>query len=139
MAYLPDGVPLPEPGPDDHVYWEYCRKQELRIQRCAACGRFRHPPMPFCPRCRSAGTEWALVSGNGAVFSYTIAHHPVHPALRHAVPYNIAVVRLDDADDVRLVSNVIDATPAEMTVGMAVRLVWDATADGGWLPRFRKA
>ena len=73
------------------------------------------------------------------MFSYTIVHHPAHPALKTAVPFNVAVVHLDAADDVRLVSNVVDAAPAEMAVGMRVTLVWDEVEGGMFLPRFRKA
>ncbi|MBI4182801.1 MAG: Zn-ribbon domain-containing OB-fold protein [Proteobacteria bacterium] len=139
MAYLPEGTPLPAADLDDSPYWEGCRRRELRIQRCADCGRFRHPPSPVCPACRSFGAEFVEVPGTGTVFTYTVAHHPVHPALKAAVPYNIAVVLLDGAGDVRLVSNVVDARPGEMAVGMRVRLRWEPTSDGSYLPRFEKA
>jgi len=40
---------------------------------------------------------------------------------------------------VRLVSNVIDAAPGEMVVGLRVTLAWDEIENGMFLPRFRKA
>ncbi len=138
MAYLPPGTPNPTPNPDDLPFWQAIEQRQLRIQRCADCGRFRHPPMPRCPDCRSAAIEWAQVSGEGQVFSFTIVHHAVHPALRSAVPFNVAVVLLDGTGDVRLVSNVIDARPEDMQIGMRVSLVWDES-DQGVLPRFRMA
>ena len=63
----------------------------------------------------------------------------MHPALKQATPYNVALVHLDGAGDVRLVSNVVDAEPGEMRVGMRVSLFWDEMANGGYLPRFKKA
>jgi uncharacterized OB-fold protein len=86
--------------------------------------------MPVCPGCQSTEIEWVPVSGDGTVFSYTVVHHPVHPALRDAVPYNVAVVLLDGAGDVRLVSNVIDrwvgyrvwAELVELWVGQPARI-----------------
>ena len=39
----------------------------------------------------------------------------------------------------RLVSNVIDAAPGEMAVGLRVTLAWDEIENGMFLPRFRKA
>ena len=138
MAYLPAGTPTPRPLPDDQPFWDACARRELRIQRCGACGHFRHPPMPRCPRCRSDAIDWHRVSGEGEVFSFTIVHHAVHPALTHAVPFNVAVVMLDGAGDVRLVSNVVDASPDEMRIGLRVSLVWEE-AEGTVLPRFRKA
>lgn len=138
MSYLPDALPLPEPNPDDKPFWDHCRQRQLRIQRCGDCHRFRHPPVPLCPKCGSPAIVWAPVSGHGTVFTYTIIHHPTHPALKGFGPYNVAIVLLDDADDVRLVSNVVDAAPDEMRVGLPVTLAWEATRDGGFLPRFRK-
>jgi len=138
MSYLPDDMPLPLATPDDAPYWQSCRERQLRIQCCGSCHTFRHPPMPLCAECGSSAIEWAPVSGNGTVFSYTVAYHPTHPALKSAVPYNIAVVMLDDAGDVRLVSNIVDAAPEEMRVGLPVALVWEPTSDGGYLARFQK-
>jgi uncharacterized OB-fold protein len=136
MSYLPDGMPTPFAGPDDAPFWEACNRRELRIQRCAECGTFRHPPLPICAVCRCTRCEWAEVPGTGTVFSYTIAAHPTHPALRGHQPYNIAVVLLDGAGDVRLVSNVMDVANEDLTIGMRVRLQWDALSDGQFLPRF---
>lgn len=138
MSYLPEGTPVPSPGPDDAPFWDACDRQELRIQCCADCGTFRHPPIPVCAACRSTKSTWARTSGTGTVFSYTVAHHPTHPALHGAPPYNIAVIHLDGAGDVRLVSNVVDVPPDEMRIGMRVIVVWDAIGDGHFLPRFRR-
>jgi uncharacterized OB-fold protein len=137
-AYLPQDMPVPEPTPDDRPFWEACARRELRIQCCTDCGRFRHPPAPFCADCRSPQTAWKEVSGDGTVFSYTIAHFATHPALRDALPYNIAVVLLDGTGDVRLISNVVDVPPEGMAIGLPVRLVWEPTRDGGYLPRFAR-
>lgn len=137
--YLPDNVPAPHTTHDDFPYWDSCKKHELRIQQCDACGAFRHPPRPVCAQCRHFGWSWTQVSGRGTVFSYTIAHHAVHPSLKAAVPYNIAVVLLEGAGDVRLVSNIIDAAPEEMRIDLPVELVWEDLPGGMTLPRFRKA
>jgi uncharacterized OB-fold protein len=136
LTYLPQDLPLPEPSPDDQPYWDACDQRELRIQRCAKCTRFRHPPTPICPSCRSPKACWTQVSGNGTVFSYTIAHFATHPVLKDALPYNVAVVLLDDADDVRIISNVIDIAPEKMAIGLRVSLVWQPLRNGGYLPRF---
>ncbi len=92
--------------------------------------------MPVCAACRSQRSDWAQVPGTGTVFSYTIAAHPTHPALRGRPPYNIAVVLLDGAGEVRLVSNVMEVANEDLAIGMRVRLHWDALADGQLLPRF---
>jgi uncharacterized OB-fold protein len=138
MSYLPSDFAVPAPLPHEVPFWEYCERRELRIQQCASCGRFRHPPQPVCALCRSTKSQWTQVGGDGEVYTYTIVHHAATPSLREAVPYNVAIVLLDGADDVRLTSNVIDVPPGEMRVGLRVKLAWE-TAGGRLLPRFRKA
>jgi uncharacterized protein len=138
MSYLPADFAVPEALPHERPFWDYCQKRELRIQQCVDCGRFRHPPQPVCAQCRSTRTQWTQVSGKGEVYTYTIVHHAATPALRETVPYNVAIVLLDRADDVRLTSNVVDVTPDQMRVGLRVELVWE-TAGGRLLPRFQKA
>jgi uncharacterized OB-fold protein len=139
VSYLPSGMPSPEPSPEDAPFWQACRERKLLIRHCNACQQFFHPPMPSCPHCGSTDVDWKEVSGEGTVFSYTVAHHAVHKALKGHGPYNIVVVMLNDADDVRLVSNLVDSTPADIRIGMPVTVYWDEVENGMFLPRFRKA
>ena len=127
------------PDANTRPFWEACNRRELRVQRCTRCGRFRHPPLPGCPRCGSPESEWPQLSGRGRVFSFTIAHHAAMPPLAADVPYNVIVVELDDAPGARLISNLLGAEPAALRIGMAVEIAWDEVADGVVLPRFRPA
>ncbi|NMM03901.1 thiolase [Paraburkholderia sp. RP-4-7] len=138
MTYLPSGMPAPEPGPEDAPFWQACQDKTLKIRFCHDCTRYFHPPMPGCPRCGSMDLGWKEVSGNGTVFTYTIGHHAVHPALKGHGPYNVSVILLDDVDDVRLVSNVIDVPPEELSIGMPVTVCFEPAGNGMLLPRFRR-
>lgn len=138
MAYLPAGMPLPQPGAEDLPFWQGCRERRLMISYCADCRRFYHPPMPSCPRCASMNVGWREVSGNGTVFTYTVSHSATHPSLKGFGPYNIVVVLLDDADDVRLVSNLVDVAPDELEIGMPVSVFWDVIDEHNVLPRFKR-
>lgn len=135
--YLPDTMPVPQPSRDDAPFWDACNESRLIIRHCTDCKRFSHPPMPSCPHCASIRMGWKEVSGNGTVYTYTISHHPTHSALKGSGAYNVAVVLLDDADDVRLVSNVVDVAPEDMKIGLSVSVYWDAVAGGFQLPRFK--
>lgn len=139
MAYFPAGTPGPEPTIEDAAFWDYCARHELRFQRCSHCGRFRLPPMPACKHCKSLAAEWVKAPETGHVFSFTIVHHAAHPSMAAALPYNIAIVEFPECDGVRLVSNVMDAGPEDMRIGMRVRLAWDTAGNGRTVPRFRKA
>jgi uncharacterized OB-fold protein len=138
MAYLPAGMPAPSASKDDAPFWEGCNQKKLVIRHCNACQQFFHPPAPACPRCASTSVGWKEVSGNGTVFTYTIGHHAVHSSLKGHKPYNVAIVLLDDADDVRLVSNVVDVEAQDMKIGMPVSVFWDEISEGVYLPRFKK-
>jgi uncharacterized OB-fold protein len=91
-----------------------------------------------CAGCRAPESRFERVSGRGRVFSYTIVHHPVHPALADRVPYNVALVELPDAGNVRLVSNLVDVPPAEVRIGLEVEVVFEDVDDELTLPRFRR-
>src|SRR5262249_21970983 len=127
------------PDPQTREFWDACRRRELRLQRCADCGRFRQPPLPGCPRCGSPRSQWSPASGRGRVYSYTIVHHAAVPALAAAVPYAMVVAELDDAPGARLISNLVETPFDALAIGLAVEVVWDEPREGVVLPRFRAA
>src|ERR1700704_2868592 len=85
---------LPSPiGPSAELY-AFWAKGELRLQRCAECQAWRHPPRYRCAACGSAEVTWDLASGRGKVFSWTITHRAVDPAF--GPPYAIVVVEPEE-------------------------------------------
>jgi hypothetical protein len=135
---MSERAPVPRPDPanaDDAAFWAALRDGELRIQRCAACGVFRHPPRPVCAQCGADESVWETVSGAGEVWSFTVVHPPTLPAFADRTPYGAVVVRLDEG--VFLVSNLVDCPVDEITVGARVELVLSAVADDLVLPLFR--
>ena len=138
-------VPIPIPDPanaDDARLWDALRAGELRVQRCAVCGAFRHPPRPLCARCGASESDWPVVAGTGEVWSFTIVHLPTLPAFADRVPYGAVVVRLDEG--VFLVSNLVDCEVDELAVGQRVelaltRVAADPEVGGDFvLPLFRR-
>jgi len=107
------------------------------VQRCTACGHRRHPPGPVCPVCRSSESEWAPVSGTGTVYTFSVVRQAFIGSLADRLPYVVAVVELDGAPGIRLVTNVVDVDAEDVTVGMAVDVVWEDMGPELALPRFR--
>lgn len=138
MSYLPQGMPVPEPSSEDAPFWNACLEGKLLIRHCQDCQKHFHPPMPGCTHCGSTNVDWREVSGNGSIFTYTVIHHPAHSVLKGHPPYNVSVVLLDDADDVRVISNVIDVPPSELSVGMPVSVCFEDAGNGMMLPRFKR-
>ncbi len=58
-------------------------------------------------------------------------------AIRPTDPYVVALVDL--AEGARMMANVVDCPPDEVTVGLPVRLVWQPLSDGRHLPQFAPA
>jgi uncharacterized OB-fold protein len=118
-------------------FWDAAAQHRLVAARCGQCGRFRMPPTPFCPHCRSQAIDWVELSGDGIVYSYSIVTRALVPGTDDALPYITAVVSLDDAGGVRLISNVVDVAIDRLHVGDAVSVVWDDQTNGITIPRFR--
>lgn len=129
--------PLPQITPQARELWEGCRKHKLLIQRCLACGTLRHYPRIMCPNCSSWDTEWVEVSGKGKIYSWTVAHQAFHPAFIDEVPYASVIVELDEG--VRLVTNIVDAKPGELYIGMPVEVVFQDATSEITLPKFKKS
>jgi len=136
-SYFPDGMPQPALDPDCRPFWEACNDHRLLVQRCVACGAHRNPPKPVCWRCGSFESAWSESSGGGRVFTYTIVHHSPHPVAQDCLPYNVAVIELEDCDGVLLTSNVVNCPEDFLRVGLEVEIVWEDRDDGQSLYRFR--
>lgn len=94
----------------------------MLVPRCASCLLWVSPPQADCPACGSDLVPQP-VSGRGEVFTYTVNHHAFNPAI--PVPYVIAIVLLDEQDDLRVVTNIIDCEPDSVRIGMRVTAVGD--------------
>lgn len=127
--------PRPAVNLDNQLWFAAAREHRLVIQRCASCESLRHPPGPQCPQCQSFEWDTVDAAGGATLHSFTVAHHPRHPAFDY--PLVIAVVELDEGT--RLIANLAGIAPDEVAIGMRLRLDWlDADPDLT-LPIFRRA
>jgi uncharacterized OB-fold protein len=133
--FFPDGMPPPLADATTLPWWQAAAEHRLVVQRCAGCGHTRLPPAPVCPGCRSADAYWKQVSGRGEVYTYTVVHRPIAAGQR--LPFVIAVIALEDAGGVRILSNLVDVSPDEVAVGLPVEVVWEDMSAELAIPRFR--
>lgn len=129
--------PLPLMRDMTKEFYDWCRREELRFQRCKQCRAWRHVPREVCAECGSWEWEWARSSGRGRLFTWTVAARPMHPAFMNDVPYAPVVVEMDEG--VRIVSTIVDCSPDELVIDMPVEVVFDAVTADIALPRFRRA
>ncbi|HEY5024100.1 MAG TPA: OB-fold domain-containing protein [Acidimicrobiales bacterium] len=137
--WFPDEMPMPAASAETVGWWEAAAEHRLVVQRCTACGQMRHPPGPVCPVCRSTASEWSATEGTGTVYTYTVVRQAFIPSLADKIPYVVIAVELDGAQGLRMVSNLVDVEPEEVTVGMAVEVAWEDMGPELAVPRFRPA
>lgn len=127
--------PLPILGDDNRPFWDAARRNELRMQQCLDCGHIRYPINHVCPKCLSESAEWKQLSGRGEVFSYIVFHQVYHPGFAQDVPYNVAMIQLEEGP--RMISNVIGVPNDQVKVGDKVEVAFDKATEEVTIPRFR--
>jgi len=125
----------PPLGPDNAWWWEQVANGKLPIQRCAGCGKLRHPPRPMCDACRSLQWDFIEASGRGTLHSYTVIHHPQFPGYEY--PIVIALVDLEEGE--RMLSQLVDCEREAVRIGMPLSARIHEDPDGFKLPVFRPA
>lgn len=127
--------PLPRASEDSAPFWEAACKGELRMQRCGDCGHVRFPPSLLCARCLSEHAEWVKLSGRGTVYSWIVVHQSQHPAFNADVPYNVAIIELEEGP--RLHTNIIGCSNDQIHIGMPVAVAFQKVNDDTALVKFR--
>jgi len=127
--------PAPILTEDNRVFWEAAAEGRLVAQRCQGCARLQHPPRPMCPVCHSLEFDVAELSGTGTVYSYAVLHHPRSPQFTY--PLLTALVELDEG--VRLLTNLVAVEPADVRIGMPVRVMFVPTDHEMSIPVFTPA
>lgn len=123
------------PNEDTEAYWENTHKGKLTVSTCGACGHRFLPPACLCPKCLSLDVSMTPVSGRGHVYTHIVVHRPQHPAFFEEAPYGIVIVELDEGP--RLHSRLIGVDAKDVTVGMAVEVVFQRVDDEINLPMFQ--
>jgi uncharacterized protein len=146
----PDPTPSLRPRPainaDNAAVWEGYRRHELRIPKCASCGRLFSPPTPRCAACGGFDMGYAVASGRGRLYSFNVVHHPKVPGFRYPLP--VGLIELDEGP--RIVADLVGVTPEQLRIGMRLEVDWldshPAVVEGATdsrgpvtLPQFRPA
>jgi uncharacterized protein len=125
--------PLPAITSDNRPFWTGGERGELLIEQCDACATYIHPPTGFCPTCESRATHYQPVSGQAFVETFTINNREWMPGM--PVQMVLAMVRLAEAPEVRLVTNIVDCAAEDVRFDMPVRVRFEQAEDL-WIPLF---
>ncbi len=134
VSDLPRPVrPLPQPTLASAEYWAAGADGVLHVRRCADCLAYTHPPLPRCRVCGGRRLSLSPVSGRAVVAGFTVNHQQW--LADFPPPYVIAVLALEEDDGVRLTTNIVNCPAEDVSIGMAVRVVFEPAGDV-YLPLF---
>jgi len=127
--------PLPTITDENREFWEGAKRGRLRMQKCGDCGHIRYPISHVCPKCLSYNFNWTDLSGRGEVFSYIVFHQLYNKAFEKDIPYNVALVQLEEGP--RMYSNVVGVDNDAVKVGDKVEVTFDPVTPEVTIPRFK--
>jgi acyl dehydratase/uncharacterized OB-fold protein len=128
--------PLPQPTPISAPFWDGLKAHEVRLQQCEH-GHWLFFPRTHCPSCGARLLAWKAVSGEGRLYSFTVARVPTLPEFSDEMPQLLAVVELDQGVHVNTTLVGVDA--ADLRVGQRVRPVFDERPGSVTLLRYTPA
>lgn len=120
-----DPAAVARPTPRGEGLWgefvAFCKQGELRFQRCADCGTWRHIPREGCRDCGSTQWTWDRSSGLGRIYTWTVTYRALHPGFTEDVPYTAVIAELDEGVRITAMADGID--PAELQLGLPVQVI----------------
>lgn len=126
--------PLPQPTLLSAPFWDGLKAHEVRIQQCDDCPHWIFFPRSHCPACGSRRLTWRTVSGEGTLYTYTVARVPTLPEFTDEMPQLLAVVQLDEGT--HLNTTLVGVDESALAIGMRVRPVFDDRPDSVTLLRY---
>lgn len=127
--------PLPRLTPESDFYWTSGATGTLLLLRCADCARYLHPPTPQCRFCGSADVAPQPVSGRATLYTFTVSYQQLLPSI--PAPYIVAIVALEEQEDVHITTRLIGIEPDDVAIGMPLQVQFEQHEDV-YLPMFGK-
>ena len=125
--------PLPQPTAISAPFWDGLKAHEVRLQQCDH-GHWLFFPRTHCPTCGSRQLSWKTVSGEGTLYTFTVARVPTLPEFSDEMPQLLAVVALEQG--VHINTTLVGVAPEALRVGQRVRPVFDERPGSVTLLRF---
>jgi len=127
--------PLPVATEISRPFWDGLKQGQVMLPRCDDCRTWIFYPRRHCTRCFSQRLSWQAVTGQGRLYSYTLARIPTLPEFADEAPQALAVVELDEG--VRMNATLVGLAEEEIEIGMALAPVFArVNARGDTLLRF---
>ena len=135
---MTEGDLRPAPRPDDttRFFWDAAADSRLVLQRCPSCDLFQYPPDVVCTYCQCEQLDHAELSGRGTLYTFAVVDRAFHPGFVSCLPYVVALIELVEQPGLRILTNVVEADPESLAVGMPMEVRFERRGDIT-LPQFR--
>jgi uncharacterized protein len=121
--------PMPEPIETTAEFWAGLRNHKVRLQYSPSSDAYVFYPRVLAPRTLADDLEWREVSGEGTVYTFTLARRAVAPAWDDEVLHIPAVVEFDQGP--RISTELVNVEPTAVRIGMRVKPFFVDSDDGG--------
>ncbi len=119
-------------------FWDATKEERYLVQWCSGCNKAIYYPREVCPGClTSDDLEWRESPGRGEVYTFNVTHKPGLPFMTDRLPFVVALVTLEEGT--RVVTNIVNCDPSQVSVGMPVKVAWEDLSDGRKIPVFEPA
>jgi len=114
-------------------FWEATKEKKLVLQYCPETDQYQFFPRPMSLYTGKRNVEWREVSGEGELYSHTIARRSRPPYQGHE-PFAVGLVTLDAG--VNVIGNLINLEEEDIKVGMRLKPYWYPLPEGHHLLMF---
>jgi len=117
--------PQPDITETSRPFWDGLKAGTLLFQQCGQGHRWL-PARDHCPHCLSGDVRFVPAAGGARLVSWVLYRSAHHPAFESRVPYNVAIVELDEGP--RMISNIL-CDESALRADMPLRLRIEAQDD----------
>ncbi|MFC4908068.1 Zn-ribbon domain-containing OB-fold protein [Actinomadura gamaensis] len=118
-------------------FFDAAARDRLAVRRCAGCDAFFPPDATSCPGCGTEDLEWADVSGDATLVTWTILHGRPAEDGTAPPPALLAIVELAEGPWLHARLDGVDA--ADLREGLALRVRFVHPEEGEPYPLFAPA
>lgn len=133
---MPKTIPVADEV--DKPFWDAVNEKRLLLQYCTSCSKLQYPIRPLCWQCGSGDhMDWREVEGKGHILETMVIHDTRVVRRKGDVPFNVAVVSLDEDPGINFLANLPGTTPHEAPQGAAVEVVFEEQTPGKFIHDWR--
>ena len=126
---MPKTIPVPDAV--DKPFWDAVNEKRLVLQHCSECDRLQYPIKASCGHCDTKDElGWKEVEGKGHILETLVVHDTRVVRLKGDVPFNVAIVSLDEDPSINFLANLPGTPVNEAPQGAAVEVVYEELEPG---------